>query len=99
MILQSGNNAQMESNNLKICRQNRISGLFVCLSTETISMDDFEKFKEADIPLVFFDKVPDDTIYNKIYIADEQEAKLAAEILIVFLKKRYWQYSGTRYYQ
>jgi LacI family transcriptional regulator len=87
IILQSGNNAKMESNNLRICRQNRISGLFACLSTETISMEDYEKFKEADIPLVFFDKVPDGKNYNKVCIADEHAAKLAAELLLEKNKK------------
>jgi LacI family transcriptional regulator len=87
MILQSSNDAEIEKNSLHICRQNRISGLFVCLSTQTTSMAAFEKFKEADIPLVFFDKVPDGDAYNKICIADEQAAKLAAELLLSKNKK------------
>lgn len=95
MILQSGNNAKMESSNLRICRQNRISGLFACLSTETISTDDYDKFREADIPLVFFDKVPDGD-YNKICIADEQAAKLAAELLLEKNKKKILALFGNK---
>ena len=82
MILQSGNDPQIEISNLSICRQNRVSGLFVCLSTNTDSMAAFDKFKEADIPLIFFDKVPDGENYNKICIADKEAAKLAAVFLI-----------------
>jgi LacI family transcriptional regulator len=81
MILQSGNDAETEKNSLRICKQNRISGLFVCLSTQTTSIEAFDKFKEADIPLVFFDKVPDGN-YNKICVDDEHAAKLAAELLL-----------------
>jgi LacI family transcriptional regulator len=87
MILQSSNDAEIEKSNLQVCRQNRISGLFVCLSTQTNSMTPFDKFKEADIPLVFFDKVPEGAGYNKICIADEQAAKLAAELLLRKNKK------------
>ncbi len=88
MILQSSNDAQTEINSLRICRQNRISGLFVCLSTQTTSMDAFEKFKEADIPFVFFDKVPEGENYHKVCIANEQAAKLAAELLLRKNKKK-----------
>ncbi len=87
MILQSSNDAEIEKNSLRICKQNRVSGVFVCLSTETISMDAFDKFKEADIPLVFFDKVPEGSNYNKICIADEHAAKLAAELVLQKNKK------------
>jgi LacI family transcriptional regulator len=88
MILQSSDDVEIEKNSLRICRQNRISGLFVCLSTQTTSMDAFDKFKEADIPLVFFDKVPEGKNYNKICVADEHAAKLAAELLLKKNKKK-----------
>ena len=87
MILQSGNDAETEIKNLSICRQNRISGLFVCLSTNTSGMTAFDKFREADIPLVFFDKVPDGKGYNKVCIADGAAATLAAELLLEKNKK------------
>ena len=82
IILQSGNDVETEKNNLSICRQNRISGLFVCLATNTANMAAFDKFNEADIPLIFFDKVPEGDTYNKICVADEEAARLAANLLI-----------------
>jgi LacI family transcriptional regulator len=82
IILQSGNDPETEKNNLSVCRQNRISGLFVCLSTNTANMAAFDKFNEADIPLIFFDKVPEADVYNKICVADEEAARLAAQLLI-----------------
>jgi len=87
MILQSSNDAETEINSLRICRQNRISGLFACLSTKTTSMAAFDKFKEVDIPLVFFDKVPEANHYNKVCIDDEAAAKMAAELLLKKNKK------------
>ena len=96
MILQSGNDPQIEISNLSICRQNRVSGLFVCLSTNTDSMAAFDKFKEADIPLIFFDKVPDGENYNKICIGDKEAAKMAAELLIKKNKKKILSLFGNK---
>lgn len=96
MILQSGNNPQIESSNLSICRQNRVSGLFVCLSVNTSSMAAFDKFKEASIPLVFFDKVPDGNMYDKVCIADMEAAKMAAEQLIKNKKKHILSLFGNK---
>jgi LacI family transcriptional regulator len=96
MILQSGNDPQIEINNLSICRQNRISGLFVCLSTNTESLAAFDKFKEADIPLIFFDKVPDGNNYNKICVADAAAAKAAAQLLLEKKKKKILSLFGSK---
>ncbi len=87
IVLQTSNDAQKEINSLKICRQNRMSGVFVCLSAQTSSMSAFDKFREAEIPLVFFDKVPDDNKYNKVCTDDEESAKLAAELILSKNKK------------
>lgn len=82
IVLQSANDAETEKKNLSVCRQNRISGLFACLSTNATSMDNYDKFIEADIPLIFFDKVPESNIYNKVCIADEEAARQAAQLLM-----------------
>jgi LacI family transcriptional regulator len=88
MILQSGNDPQIETSNLSICRQNRVSGLFVCLSTNTNNM--------ADIPLIFFDKVPDGENYNKICVADMEAAKMAAQLLLEKKKKKILSIFGNK---
>lgn len=87
MILQSGDNPDAEIENLKIYRQNRVSGLFACISQETINMTPFYKMKEVEIPIVFFDKVPDDDTFDKICLADKDAAVLAAETLLEKGKK------------
>jgi LacI family transcriptional regulator len=96
MILQSGNDPQIETSNLSICRQNRVSGLFVCLSTNTNNMAAFDKFNEADIPLIFFDKVPDGENYNKICVADMEAAKMAAQLLLEKKKKKILSIFGNK---
>lgn len=87
MILQSNDNPEAELENLKIYRQNRVSGLFACISHETVNLAPYEKMKDAGIPVVFFDKVPDGGGFNAICIADHDSAILAAEVLIEKSKK------------
>jgi LacI family transcriptional regulator len=87
MILQSSDDPTIEKENLKIYRQNRVSGVFVCVSKETINLDAFHKMKDTGIPIVFFDKVPDDDSYNRVCLADKDAAVMAAEALLKKGKK------------
>ncbi len=52
-----------------------------------IALFAFQKIKDADIPLVFFDKVQEEKNYNKVSIDDEAVATLAAELLLQKNKK------------
>ncbi|MFT3681915.1 MAG: LacI family DNA-binding transcriptional regulator [Ferruginibacter sp.] len=82
MILQSGDDAITEAENIKLCRQNRVSGVFACITKETVNADAFIKLKEHDIPVIFFDKVPEDASYNKVCVADSAAASIAANVLV-----------------
>lgn len=82
MILQSGNDPAIELENLKLFRQNRVSGVFTCLSSSTTDLKGFERMREMDIPVVFFDNVPDVSGVHKICMADEKSAQLAAELIL-----------------
>jgi LacI family transcriptional regulator len=82
MILQTGDNAAIEVENLRLCRQNRVSGIFVCLSSETVDLEVFTKFKEHNIPVVFFDKVPESNDCNRVCVADALSATIAANAII-----------------
>jgi len=88
MILQSGDSPEIELDNIKLCRQSRVSGLFACLSSTTENMDGFLKLKEADIPVIFFGQVPERTDCHKVYVADAASATIAAQVVIRKNKKR-----------
>ncbi len=88
MILQSGDDPETEVANLKLFRQTRISGLFACISTNTHDINAFLKLKELDIPVIFFDKVPDIADCNKVCVADAASATLAAEAILSKKKKK-----------
>lgn len=82
MILQSSNSNENELNNLKIFRQNRVSGVFACLLANSQNLEVYEKMTEKEIPVVFFDIVPKDNKYAKVRMADERCAVIAAENII-----------------
>ncbi len=88
MILQSWDDPETELNNLKLCRQNRVTGVFACISPSTTDIKAFLKLEELDIPLIFFDKVPDFEACNKVCLADKQAAKIAADVIIRKQKKK-----------
>ncbi len=88
MILQSGDDPSIEITNLKLCRQNRITGLFVCISPDTVNIDAFLRLKEIEIPVIFFDKVPESNDCNKVCVADSLSATIAANAIINKKKKK-----------
>lgn len=88
MILQSGDNVSVETENIKLCRQNRVSGIFACLTKETVNIEPFLKLKDLDIPVIFFDNVPEDTNCNKVCVADAASAVIAANLLSEKKKKK-----------
>ena len=95
MILQSGDKTDVELQNIKLCRQNRITGLFACLSSETKNYDAYAKLIEQDIPVVFFDKVPEEGNFNKVTVADTLAATLAANAIISKNKKNILAFFGN----
>ena len=94
MILQSGDDPSIEMQNLKLCRQNRVTGVFACLSSQTINMDSFIKFKDLDIPVIFFDLVPDVQGINKVCVADTISATIAVNIINEKKKKKVYALFG-----
>ena len=82
MVLQSGDDPETEISNVKLCRQNRVTGLFACITPTTTDTAAFDKLSELEIPVVFFDKVPEKEHCNKVCMADTEAATLAATTII-----------------
>lgn len=95
LILQSGDDPATEVTNLKLCRQNRISGLFACIS-KSGNTDAYLKMRELDIPVIFFDKVPEMPGCNKVCVADEAAASIAANTILQKKKKIVLAIFGNR---
>ncbi len=81
-IYRSGNDPAQELEILKKCRQKHTNGIFVAITTSTSDITPFRKIESMGIPVVFFDKVPEEKSCNRACVADEQAAVLAAEAII-----------------
>lgn len=87
MIMQSRDKAQVETSNLHLFRKNMVMGLFASVSIETEDMTPFRKLEEMKIPVVFFDRVPEDSGYHKVCMSDVAAARIAAEAIVEKKKK------------
>lgn len=96
MILQSMNDPEVEKNNLKLCRYNHVAGVFVAISSGTQNFDSFHKMEDWEIPVVFFDKVPEEGTFNKVCLADYQAGRLAAEKLTATGKPKIFALMGQK---
>lgn len=59
LIGQSHDDIEREIQITDTMRRHRVDGLIVSLSKKTVSYGHFEQLKKHDIPVVFFDRVPD----------------------------------------
>lgn len=87
ITLQSSDDPAIELDNIKLCRLNRVAGVFVAITPFTKNIDPFLKLEQSDIPVIFFDKVPDYEACNKVCVADEDAALIAAEQISRHKKK------------
>lgn len=81
LIMQSMDKLQIESSNLNLFRKNMVAGLFVSISIETEDPMPFVKLNELKTPVIFFDRVPETDVCNKVCLADAETARLAAEVI------------------
>jgi LacI family transcriptional regulator len=86
MILQSGQDPQLEADNIRLCKANRVAGVMISTVPGSVSAP-FKKLEEAGIPVIFFDKVPQSDSWNKVCLADEEAAMLAASTIARYRKK------------
>lgn len=87
MILQSGDDPSREIESLKICKHSRVDGIFISVSPDSHAEDIFSKFKEANLPVIFFDKTPNSSFVDSVCMADEEAATIAAHTIIKYKKQ------------
>ncbi|HOZ77504.1 MAG TPA: LacI family DNA-binding transcriptional regulator [Ferruginibacter sp.] len=88
LILQSGDDSRSEQDSVKLCRQNRVAGVFTCLTSGNTNIDLYKKLKNTGVPVIFFDKVPDDNEEIKVCMADAGSAIIAAGTIVEKNKKK-----------
>ena len=82
MICQSNEKEERETINIQTLIAQRVSGMLVSLSQKTSSTDHFQQVIKLNIPVVFFDRVPEDIEACSVVVNDYEGAFQAVEHLI-----------------
>lgn len=82
MICESAESFDREVKNIEALLSSRVDGILVSLTKETRIFKHFEKVQNAGIPIVFFDRVPDDIDTDKVIVDDEAGSFEAVQHLI-----------------
>jgi LacI family transcriptional regulator len=82
LVLQSGENLERETENVRICYENSVDGLLMMLTNKTKELHHLEELKEANVPVVLLDKVLDDSGFDEVVIDDIKAAEICTEYLI-----------------
>ena len=82
LIMQSRDNVDIETANLNIFRKNMAMGVFATVSIATEDMAPFHKLEDLKIPVIFFDRVPEEKGFHTVCLSDADAARLAAEAII-----------------
>jgi LacI family transcriptional regulator len=82
LVLQSGENLERETENVRICYENSVDGLLMMLTNKTKELHHLEELKDANVPVVLLDKVLDDSGFDEVVIDDIKAAEICTEYLI-----------------
>lgn len=95
-IFQSQDSYKREKEILKIVQTKMVAGIIMCLAMETKNYDHVKKLMNSKIPLVFYDRTPDNFETNKVMINDFESAYIATEHLIQIGCKRLAHIAGNQ---
>jgi LacI family transcriptional regulator len=82
IITQSHESYEREVVNLNHLASRSVDGLLVSVSAETTHMDHFRQLHEKGLPIVFFDRVPEDITTHKVILNNYQASYNATTRLI-----------------
>jgi LacI family transcriptional regulator len=82
MVCESNETLGQEVQNVEALLSSRVEGILVSISKETTTCDHFRKIQEADVPLVFFDRICSDIETDRVVVDDEEGAYQAVSHLI-----------------
>lgn len=95
IIAQSHESYEREIVNLNHLASRSVDGLLVSLSAETTNTDHFKQLHEKGLPMVFFDRLPDDIVTHKVRVDNYQAAYNATTKLIESGYKRIAHVAGA----
>ncbi|ASW73071.1 hypothetical protein IQ37_14645 [Chryseobacterium piperi] len=81
-ILSSEDSYEIERENIQTCINSRVDGILISLTKETKDFKHFEKMNEMEVPVVIFDKIIPQDLYDSVIFDNEKNAELSAKKLI-----------------
>lgn len=94
IISQSNESYETEVTNAKVMLDNRVDGVIVSITKETLNFDHLKVFQKKGIPIVFFNRVCNEMVVPKVIVDDYEGAFGAVEHLILSGRKRIAHLSG-----
>lgn len=88
MVFQSSDKCKIEKEIVNNLINYRVAGVICSISKETRSGEHFNSLKERNIPLVFFDRIPEDIQSSQVVIDNFQGAYDAVNLLVRTGRKR-----------
>ncbi|MBN1894909.1 LacI family DNA-binding transcriptional regulator [bacterium] len=70
---------QREVENLQTLAAMRVDGILISISQKTQDVQIFRKIRERKIPVVFFDRIPDDNGFSSVVVNDREAAFQAVQ--------------------
>ncbi|MDI9364951.1 MAG: LacI family DNA-binding transcriptional regulator [Flavobacterium sp.] len=88
IILKSDNDVNVENSHVRFCKKQRVAGVFASVTPDTENLEVFERLKEVEIPVIFYDRVPSTEKFVRACFDDKAAAILAAETILAKKKKK-----------
>lgn len=83
VLIVTNDSSERELNMIKNLSVTSLDGLLISISSNSVMSTHFQELKEEGVPLVFFDRVPDDIVASKVLQDDFLGAFQATEHLIL----------------
>ncbi len=97
MICQSNEDVEHEKQNIDILIKAQVEGILVSLARTTHDFKHFEKVRQREIPLVFFDRMLEGLNVSAVVIDDHQGAYLLTRHLIEQGHRRIGHFAGPQH--
>ncbi len=94
MICQSNESVEREKENVQTMIKGRVDGVLISISKQTQSSEHLQLLDKAGIPMVFFDRSPNDINSHQVIIDDEEGAFSVVNHLIQQGYKRIMHLAG-----
>jgi LacI family transcriptional regulator len=94
ILCQSNEKWEHEVKNIRTLLSSRVDGILASVAKTTVNFDHYRSIVEKNIPLVFFDRVAEEIVTDRVVIDDETGAYKAVNHLLRTGKKRIIHLAG-----